>query len=139
MRDFIDIVESRVIDGYITGVSSSELIALVLNKGDLRGVGHENKIYLAPAYTNLHFDIRAGLGLPLNRHDPNTDLELENYGFDFYVASVKSVDAKEKVNDLKGRDDWVGNAPNIIIDDLGIWVDDVPRAMANRQFQRMIR
>lgn len=139
------IVETKVVDGYVTGLSATDLIALATNKGDLRGVAHNGIVYLGSAYDEFHFGIRNRLGIPVDRYewddDAEEELDVPNFGFNFYVASLEAAAHHEHDPTAEdGRTDWFGNEPNFQVGPLGIWCDvEDSEAMTNRQFARMVK
>lgn len=140
MREFMKIVEARMVDGFVSGPSSTELVDLVNNKGDMRGVAHEGSVYLAPAFDDIHFGMRSSLGITPYWYDEETDIYPVDYGFDFYVGNLSSVQAGEKVVDDGGRQDWAfGEEPMWNIDGVGVWCNaEKAVALQNRQFSRMV-
>lgn len=139
------IVESQVVDGYVTGVSPTELAQLVANKGDLRGVAYKNVIYLSPAADSLHFGIRNDLGIPTESevwNDETDEYDDLEYGFDFYVAPTEDLIHHEighsEVNDDGGRDDWSGSISFEVGSLAVICGVEKSETLSNRQFVRMV-
>lgn len=147
MREFMKIVESQVVDGYVSGVSPTELAQLVANKGDLRGVAYRDVVYLSPASYNLHFGMRNDLGIPTDSEIWNDAIgeyeDVADYGFDFYVAPTEAMAHHEighsEVDDDGGRDDWSGGSSPFEVGSLTVVVGvEKTEALTNRQFRRMI-
>jgi hypothetical protein len=138
MRNLINIVspilEAKVVDGYWSGVSSSDLHSLVAQHGDLRGVAYGGEIFLGRAGHDIHHSMRSRLGIPAQYG--------EQHGFDFYVADVAVHYNHEEgdPDEYDGRDDWgVDRSPAFVVGSVAIWVSQQePVCLNNRQFARMI-
>lgn len=145
MREFMKIVEARMVDGYISGPSQAELVQLLDRKGDLRGVATDSEVFITSADTDIHFYIRGNLGLPTDEHDVNGK-PTPGYGFNFYVAHLSVADEHElgqsEVDDLNGRDDWLAcgrETTAIAGTNVGVWCDvEEAVALTNRQYARMV-
>jgi hypothetical protein len=131
MRKFINIVEAKMVDGFISGPSYSELKSLA-GKNDLRGVAYDGKVYLAPAMEWVHSMMRNSLGIP----PLYASRDAEPAGFDFYVGTEAF-----GMDEADDRFDWFGfkGTEHFVDDELVLNVTTTPEeAVNNPQFRRMI-
>lgn len=140
MRQWIDLFEAKMVDGFICGPSARELHELA-RFDDLRGVACADKVYLARAEEAVHSQMRSALGLlPLHSRENPDGVDV---GFDFYVGP------KNHNWHSDDRFDWFdGNEAHFSDDDLLLNVmmprwggeDNIPQeiALRNAQFRRMV-
>jgi hypothetical protein len=129
MRNWINLFELKLVDGYKSSLSLTELTKLV-TETDYRGVGYKDQVFIDVAYETLHNVIRAQLGIP-QLYGPKGEMA----GFDFYAYSTENGDPHRE------RQDWVfeGKGPDFQVGTACVVVTCTKEvALQNKEFARMV-
>ncbi len=130
MRQWINLLEAKMVDGFISSPSYTDLKGMVEFR-DFRGIAYGDEVFLADAENWLHDTIRSNLGIPSLYGDES---EPER-GFDFYISSLKREDDAHDISD------WFYDAADPQFTDGEIIINTTTNdamATVNKQFRRMI-
>ena len=132
MRNWINLFEMKMVEGYKSSLSPKELQQMV-EETDYRGVAYKNQVFMYPAYEIDHHGMRYNLGIPqlYGRHGDDTD----QHGFDFYAYSINNGDPHNE------REEWAldDRKPAFQVGSICIETTEEDHlCLKNKEFARMV-